>query len=118
MIPQHRVDRRHRAAAIANIALSDRAAQGERALSRLIGTLIAAGGLTVMVLVKGCFVARWSGAFPCLKLLPVGPGRVLQVPQVARCAHRAVEQFFGFGRLVCVPCVYGVLGQGPGWFLE
>ena len=73
--------------------------------------------MTVMVLLKDCFVAIVRGV-PCLKLLPVGPGRVLQVSQVARCAHRAAEQFFGFGRLACVPCVYGVLGQGPGWLLE
>jgi hypothetical protein len=63
-------------------------------------------------------LSRGSPGRSVPELLSVGPGRVLQVPQVACCAHGAAEQLFGFGRLACVPCVYGVLGQGPGWFLE
>jgi hypothetical protein len=82
-----------------------------------ICTPIAGGGLTVVVLLKDCSVAP-SPRRSLPELLRVGPGRVLQVPEVARCADRVVEQFLGFGRLACVPCVYGVLGQGPGWLLE
>jgi len=48
----------------------------------------------------------------------VGSGLVLQVAEVARCAHRATEKFFGLVQLACIPRMDSLLGQCPGWLLE
>lgn len=41
-----------------------------------------------------------------------------QVAKLARSMHRALELFFRFGGLACVPCVHGVFDHGPEWLPE